>query len=365
VPYIHLDGSAKNLMQYLVIDNRGDLDFVKGCIKLFKEAPAIIDQMDEAVKGSDFVIYNFLGGFAYHPCELYRIPCVRVFYSPFDATEKYSLYTPEHNSKKVYKSYSMEEFGMNLLTVLLANKWRKAHGLKKWTMKSDYRYQGTVPVETFYPVSPMLMEPDPKWGKHIHVPGWWFHPEDAGDFVPDPELKVFLEAGDAPLFAGFGRMLSPEFEQLQRMMLRIFAKTGIRAVVQASLLSEEEKNAAPDNIYFLPDNILYGWLFPRVSGVIHHGGNSTNGLGLRAGKPTLIVALALDQYYYGRTVHELGLGPAPLYVCKKMCSEEELAERIRELATGRYTERAAASGKVLQKEDGCLNAAEILEERFG
>jgi len=364
VPYIHLDGSAEHLMQYLVIDNRGDLDFVKGSIKLFKENPNIIDQIAEAVKGSDLVIYNFLGGFAYHPCELYKIPCVRVFYSPFDATEKYSLYTPEHNSKKVYKSYSMEEFGMNLLTVLLANKWRRAHGLKKWTMKSDYRYQGKVPVETFYPVSPMLMEPDPKWGEHIHVPGWWFHPEDTGDYEPGAELKAFLEAGEAPVFAGFGRMFSPEFKQIQQMTLRVFEKRKIRAVMQAPLLTEEEKAAAPDNICFLPDNIPYGWLFPRVKAVIHHGGNSTNGLGLRVGKPTLVIALALDQFYYGRTVHELGLGPKPIYICKKMCTEEELESAVAELDAGIYAEAAQRAGQQLVTENGCLAAAEILEKRF-
>ena len=365
IDWCHLSGSADHLMQYLVLENKGDLDFVKGAVTLFKEAPDLIDEMDEAVKNADVAIYNFLAGFAYHPCEKYGIPCVRVFYSPFDATEKYSLYTPEHNSKKVYDSFKMEEFGMNLLTVLLANKWRKANGLKKWTMKSDYRVQGDVPVETFYPVSPVLMEPDPKWGSYIHINGYWFHPQDDVNYEPDESLTAFLNAGDTSIFAGFGKMNCKEYETVQKMLLQVLKKTGVRAVVQLPLLSKEEKENAPANVYFIEGNIPYAWLFERVKGVIHHGGNSTNGLGLRAGKPTGIIALALDQYYYGRTVNELGLGPKPLYIPKKMCSEEELTEMVQSLAKGIYTEQAEKTQKVLLEENGCQTAAEILEKRFG
>jgi len=366
VPYFHLDGSADNLMRYLVLDNRGDLDFFRGAMKLCRETPRLMDQLDEAVAGADLVIYNFLGGFAYHPCELRGIPCVRVFYSPFDATTKYSLYTPEHDSQKVFDSYRMEEPGMNLLTILNANRWRKAHGLAKWTMRSDYRYQGDVPVQTFYPVSPRLMEPDPAWGDHIHVCGWWFHPEeDERDYVPDEGLAAFLAQGDAPIFAGFGKMAAKEYEQLQRMTLAAFEELGVRAVMQAPLLSDEERAAASGRILFVQGTVPYGWLFRHVKAVVHHGGNSTNGLGLRAGRPTLVAALALDQHYYGRTVHELGVGPEPLYVCKKMCSQAQVTSAIAELADGRYQDAAAELGQRLLKEDGCATAAQIIERRFG
>jgi len=360
--FVLLPGSASNLMQYLVLDNRGDTDFVKGCIKLFRENPGIIDSIASAVRGADFVIYNFLAGFAYHPCELLGIPCARVFYSPFDATDKYSLYTPEHNSPKVYSSYKWEEFGMNLLTCLLANKWRKENGLPKWTMKSDYRMKAGRPVLTFYPVSPVLMEPDPKWGSHIHVTGWWFHPKGRSSYVPSAELSAFLSAGSPPVFAGFGRMLSPEYSQVQHMLVSIFKRTGIRAVLQASMLTEEEKKACGPNIFLLPENIPYAWLFPRCRAVIHHGGNSTNGLGLLCGKPTLIVALALDQYYYGRTVNELGAGPAPLYICKKMCAESDLEAAVLSLAGGEYDAAAAGLATRLASENGCRDAASFIEE---
>ena len=70
--------------------------------------------------------------------------------------------------------------------------------------------------------------------------------------------------------------------------------------------------------------------------VVHHGGCSTNGIGLRAGKSTLVMPLALDQMFYGRRVHELDCGPEPLYVRFEIPSVERIEESIRELISGRY-----------------------------
>lgn len=63
------------------------------------------------------------------------------------------------------------------------------------------------------------------------------------------------------------------------------------------------------------------------------------------GRPvlTLVIPLALDQYYYGRTIHELGLGPAPLYIRNKLCSQEALEEALRDLVSGRYDAQAKIS----------------------
>lgn len=44
-----------------------------------------------------------------HVCDLYHIPCVRYFYSPFDKTNQYSLYTTKHNKVSVGWSYAMVE----------------------------------------------------------------------------------------------------------------------------------------------------------------------------------------------------------------------------------------------------------------
>lgn len=361
IRYIHLDGDADHVMQYLVTDYKGSLDFLTGMLRLHRENPRIMEQTVQAVRGSDLVMYGLCAGFAYHACELLCIPCVRLFYSPFDRTDLYSLYDPGHRKPSVGRSYAMIEPGMNLLTCLTLNSWRASAGLPKWTLSSDYRMQNGRRILTFYPVSPLLMPPDPAWGDHIHVTGYWYHPEeDAAAYVPDAPLQAFLESGNPPIFVGFGKAVSPELAALQRMTVEALKELRIRAVVQADQIAEADRD--DDGYLHFIGNVPYSWLFSRVRAVVHHGGCTTNGLGIWAGCPTLVIPLALDQYYYGRTMHELGLGPAPLYIRKKLCSKEQLKSALMELTDERYARIAKALSARIRTERGCTLAADAIEQ---
>ena len=97
---------------------------------------------------------------------------------------------------------------------------------------------------------------------------------------------------------------------------------------------------------------------------MHHGGCSTNGIGLRAGRPTLIMSLALDQYFYGRRVHELGAGPEPLYVRFKLPAAEEIRRSIDDLISGKYDAGAKTARDILLAETGCEAAGDVLEAVF-
>ena len=76
------------------------------------------------------------------------------------------------------------------------------------------------------------------------------------------------------------------------MMLCLIAlkKTKLRAVVQADQIAKTERTVN-DQLFFV-ENIPYSWMFQQVKAVVHHGGNTTNGLGLWAGLPTLVIPLA-------------------------------------------------------------------------
>lgn len=369
VPFVHLDGDADYFMKLLVTDYKKSTDFVTGYERFYKSVPGIFDQIADAVKGQDAVFYGTCSFFVRSAADLYHVPCIRYFYSPFDKTNQYSLYSDKHNSFTVGLGYLDEELGMNLITKKLMNGWRTEHGLRKWKLTDDYRVQDGKKVLTFYPVSPILMPPDPKWGEHIHVTGYWYHPEEEMEYTPDSSLRDFLDDPDKekPIFVAFGRAASPELKELQVRCVRALKETGIRAVVQADQLAGSSADSAPDE-HYKADNICYvgavpyPWIFSRVRAVVHHGGNSTNGLGLRAGLPTLVIPLALDQFYYGRTVHELGCGPAPVYIRKRIPEVSELKEAITDLVSGQYDERAAQTGEKLRKENGCLAAAQAIEE---
>ena len=90
-----------------------------------------------------------------------------------------------------------------------------------------------------------------------------------------------------------------------------------------------------------------------------------DGIGLWAGCPTLVIPLALDQWYYGRTIHELGAGPAPLYIRKKLCTKEQLQAALTDLVSGKYDSRAKQLSTEIRQENGIEEAIRAIEEYAG
>lgn len=360
VKFIKLDTDADHVMKYLVTDYKTSLDFVKGMFRLKKENPGFMEQTLNAIKGSDLVMYGTCAAFARHAAEYLNIPCARLFYSPMDPTRQYSLYSDEYDSDKVLKSYDGLPQGMNLMTMIALNGWRRSVGLPGWKISSSYTEMNGRKVLTFYPTSRVLMPPDPTWGDHIHVTGYWYHPEEASTGYTEPKgLADFLESGEKPVFVAFGKAESPELAKLQELTLEALKRTGIRAIVQAFQIPEKER-INTDRLFFI-DAVPYPYIFEKVRAVVHHGGNTTNGMGLRAGLPTLVIALALDQYFYGRMDHRVGCGPESLYIRKRLCTVEEIADSLKDLISGRYDAKAQEISQKIIKENGVASAADVIE----
>ena len=361
ITFIKLDTDADHVLKYLVTDYKTSLDFVRGMFRLKKENPEFMKQTLGAIEGSDLVMYGTCAAFARHAAEALDISCARVFYSPMDPTRQYSLYSDEYDTDKVLKSYNGLSQGMNLMTMIALNKWRRSAGLRKWRISSHYTEMNGRKVLTFYPTSPLLMPPDPAWGDHIHVTGYWYHPEEAAKGYEEPEdLSHFLEAGEKPIFVAFGKAESPELAKLQFLTLEALKRTGIRAVVQAFQIPEKDR-INTDKLYFI-DTVPYSYIFEKVRAVVHHGGNTTNGLGLRAGLPTLVIALALDQYFYGRMDCRLGCGPKPLYIRRRLCTVDEIAASLQDLVSGEYDVEARTFAELIMEENGVAEAADAIEK---
>ena len=360
VTFLRLDTDADHVMQYLVAEYKTSLDFMRGMFKLKKENPGFMEQTVSAIRGSDLVMYGTCGAFAYHAAESLGIPCARVFYSPMDPTGQYSLYSDEYDSEKVLKSYNGLPEGMNLMTMIAMNKWRRQNGLAGWKLSSTYKVMNGRKILTFYPTSRVMMKPDPSWGDHIHVTGYWYHPDEAeSEYQPQEDLLKFLNAGIKPIFVAFGKAESKELAELQIRVLQALKETGIRAVIQADQIPKHER-VNTDQLYFI-GNVPYSYIFGKVKAVVHHGGNTTNGLGLRAGLPTLVIPLALDQYFYGRMDHRIGAGPTPLYIRKRLCTVDEIKNALKDLVSEKYDRGAAEAAKEILKEDGIREAADAIE----
>lgn len=112
---------------------------------------------------------------------------------------------------------------------------------------------------------------------------------------------------------------------------------------------------APSGVCYAPD-VDHAWLFPRLRAVVHHGGAGTTAQALRAGVPSLAVPSLGDQHYWGRRLHELGVGPAPLR--RKELTVEALSSAIRAmLDEPSYATSARAAAGRLRAGPGADEAA--------
>jgi UDP:flavonoid glycosyltransferase YjiC (YdhE family) len=165
------------------------------------------------------------------------------------------------------------------------------------------------------------------------------HP-DAGEPLPD-KLESFLEQGPPPVYLGFGSMTDPDPAGTTRRLLEAIAQLGCRALLSRGWAGLGD-GALPEGVMAI-DPVAHARLFPRLAAVVHHGGAGTTHSAARAGVPQIVVPHVLDQFYFARRVHTLGVGPPPIprrqlgverlvETLRATLDNELLSERARELA---------------------------------
>ena len=128
---------------------------------------------------------------------------------------------------------------------------------------------------------------------------------------------------------------------------------GVRALVSKGWGGLGDDNT-PANIFML-ENTPHDWLFPKVKAVVHHGGAGTTAIGLKCGKPTMVVPFFGDQQFWGAMISTSGAGAEP--VPYKHLTSEKLAEGIRQCLTNEAREGAEKIAKSIEEEgDGAKNA---------
>jgi sterol 3beta-glucosyltransferase len=141
------------------------------------------------------------------------------------------------------------------------------------------------------------------------ITGYWFL-DPAPAWRPPADLEQFIAAGPPPAYIGFGSMQGSISSQAMQESIQALARLGIRAVL-ALPESMRPSITIPPAMMRVGD-VPHGWLFPRMSVIVHHGGAGTTGAALRAGRPSVVVPLTADQGFWARRAHRLGVSPPPL-----------------------------------------------------
>jgi vancomycin aglycone glucosyltransferase len=141
----------------------------------------------------------------------------------------------------------------------------------------------------------------------------WFCPRQTGAwFLPDArplltDLLTFLDAGEPPVYLGFGSMRTVDAGTVRA------AVDAIRAQDRRVLIGRGWADLGlvddRDDCFVVGETNQQA-LFRRVAAVVHHGGAGTTTTAARAGAPQVVVPQGGDQLYWARRVAELGIGAA-------------------------------------------------------
>ncbi|TQD72286.1 hypothetical protein C1H46_042190 [Malus baccata] len=172
-------------------------------------------------------------------------------------------------------------------------------------------------------------------------------------------LVKWLEAGDKPIYIGFGSLSTAlcqpvqEPQKMTQIIVEALEKTGQRGIINKGWGGLGELAEPKDFIYLL-DNCPHDWLFLQCKAVVHHGGAGTTAAGLKAACPTTIVPFFGDQPFWGERVHARGVGPAPIAV--DQFSLPKLVDAINFMLDPKVKERAVELAKDMENEDGVTGA---------
>jgi vancomycin aglycone glucosyltransferase len=122
----------------------------------------------------------------------------------------------------------------------------------------------------------------------------------------DPELEAFLDAGEPPIYFGFGSVSAPQ--GLSEVMIQSARALGRRAILLRGWADLTLVDNEPDCIAI--GEVNHQALFKRVAAAVHHGGAGTTHAAARGGAPQVLIPQHYDQYYWAGRVEQLGIGTA-------------------------------------------------------
>lgn len=322
---------------------------------------AMLDEVHEASAGANVMVYHPKTLASEHVAQALGIPAVRASVVPL-YTPTASFATPVIRGGKSMGatlnrwSWSAFLWGVYAPYTKMIDEWRATSlGLP------PAKQQPPVVATTLYGYSEQLVPRPPDWPDDVVITGSWFLDAEAG-WEPPVELVRFLEAGEPPVYVGFGSMPSGDPAAVTRVVVDALRAAGVRGVVASGFGGLERADAGDD--IFAIDAAPHSWLFPRMAAVVHHGGAGTTAAGLRAGQPTLVVPTFGDQPFWGARVAALGAGPEPIPA--KKLSVEGLAGAIREMTTDAAMREAAGRlGDAIAGEDGVGVAVREIERVAG
>ncbi|KAG8763484.1 hypothetical protein FRC11_002887 [Ceratobasidium sp. 423] len=303
-----------------------------------------------------------------HCAEAFGIPLLLSFTMPWCATAAFP-----HPLVNIKQSGSHEPKAVNYYSYTLVDMltWQGlGHVINKFrTKKLGLEYLSTSSAVTMiercgipwtYCLSPALVPKPQDWLSHIDVTGFYFL-DLAKYYDPPADLVEFLGSGEPPIYVGFGSIVLKNPQEMTKAVLGGIAQAGVRAIVSPGWggLDEAMIKAAGPHVFALGNVSLFTFVTIHKSHITSTG---TTAIGLKCGKPTIIVPFFGDQPWWAAQLAQRGAGPEPLD--SRSLTSEGFAAAIRGALSPSTISAAQKIGTMINQEDGAKNGVDSFHKHL-
>ena len=317
--------------------------------------PAWFEATVRGAQGADLIVSasQFAAPTA---AEIHGIPCVGDAYSPLLLRSSYHppIFTslqglPRWTNSVLWSFYDQVIFGLMKIPL---NAERVKLGLAPIRSTSKHLFEG---LPYLLACDEVVAPRPPDWSRYdVTVTGPWFY-EDPSPL--DTEVEAFLDSGPAPVYVGFGSMVSTDAAALTRTVLEGAGASG-RRVLMSKGWAGIGSAGLPSSVMVVSGPMPHAKLFSRVAAVVHHGGAGTTASALRAGVPQVIVPHIADQFHHAHRLAALGIAPPGIRIAR--LNAERLGQAIAAALALPAGPRLAAATR-LREGDGLARAVAAIE----
>lgn len=209
-------------------------------------------------------------------------------------------------------------------------------------------------------VSSVLCPQQPDWGAKFKVCGFLAIPDEAEPWTMPSELRDFLDEGRPPVYLTLGTAQALEPDKNTQLLTVVTQEAGCRALVQTCTEKYPANSRDQTNRIYYVARTPHHQIFPHCTAVVHHGGSGTTHSATWSGCPSVVVPFTDEQYFWGMTLHHLGIACKPIRYTH--ATHDKLARRIRSiLESPQAIQKASVIGNQIRQENGVSQAVELIE----